>query len=354
MTNFTEKGPTVLDNSVEHLLNEYRARQFWERRQYVEAMAEAAQAADSARGSGDQQGYWRMSLLKAECQMELGLMREFGTGAKNLLDDPAIAADPAMKARATALYSRALQCLGQIGESLKVAKEAAAIELAESGDGSGHFDTYQALVASLADSGKLHEAWDVAQSMLRLITSETPRETAGLVYWAVGNVAFLMEMEDEGTKWHDEAAICLSPSNDVYLWAQFNKASAHVRISAKLLGPATLECIERAELAISVSGGSPMDELEIALVRTHWQLLNGEVDEPLQRLSEVLREREILVAPILAEAEQLMAMALFGAGRIDEALVAAQSSEKMFMDEGAARMAGLSREVIDRIDALNS
>ncbi|MDK1360221.1 hypothetical protein QNO00_08065 [Arthrobacter sp. zg-Y1219] len=343
-----------MDNSVEHLLNEYRARQFWERREYRKALAEAAAAADSARGNGDEQGYWRMSLLKAECQVELGLMQEFATGAKNLIEDPKIADDPITKARATALYARALQCLGQVGESLKVAKEAAAIELAECGSPSGHFDTHQALVASLADSGKMEEAWEVAQSMLLLITSETPRETAGLAYWAVGNVAFLMQKGDEGAKWHAQAAICLSPSNDVYLWAQFNKASAHVRIWAHLLEPATLECIERAELAISVSGGSPMDELEIALVRAHWQLLNREVEDALQGLELVLKEREILVPSVLAEAEQLMAMALFELDRIDEALEAAQSSQKTFMDLGALRMAGQSREVIDRIDARNS
>lgn len=343
-----------MDNSVEHLLSEYRARQFWERREYLEALAEAGEAADNARYNDDQQGYWRMSLLKAECQMELGLMADFAEDAKKLLEDPRIADDPTTKARATALYSRALQCLGRVGESLEAAKAAAAIELVESGQGYGHFDTHHALVASLADSGKLDEAWDVAQSMLRLVTSETPRETAGLAYWAVGNVAFLREDGVEGTKWHDHAAVCLSPSNDVYLWAQFNKASAHMRIWANLLQPATLECIERAELAISVSGGSPMDELEIALVRAHWQLLNGEVEESLLRLGEVLQQREILVPPILAEAEQLTAMALFEAGRTEEALLAAQSSEKMFMDQGAVRMAGMSRNVIDRIGPGNS
>ncbi|MBP3037132.1 hypothetical protein J2M53_12850 [Arthrobacter sp. zg-ZUI100] len=346
-----EKEPTVLDDSVEYLLNEYRARQFWERRSYREAMAEAAEAALKAHDMGDSQGFWRMSLLKAECQVELGLMREFALEAKLLVEDEKIAGDPAIKARATALYARALQCLGQVGESLRVAKEAAAIELANSVEISSHFDTRHALIASLADSGRLVEAWDVAESLLDLVNEETPPEAAGLAYWSVGNVAFLMENNVEGAKWHDEAAIYLSPSNDVYLWAQFNKASAHVRLAANLMEPATLECIERAELAISVSGGSPMDEMELALVRSHWLLLTGEYAESLQRLEEVLDDRDLLSPPILAEAEQLIAMALMELGRIDDALDSARRSEKMFIVLGATRMADVSRELIDKIES---
>ena len=348
-TAISTRRATVLESSVEYLLNEYRARQFWERREYRAAMAEAAEAALNARGNDDQQGFWRMSILKAECQLELGLLHDFATGARLLAEDPELASDLAMKARATALYARALHCLGQIGESLRVAKEAAAIEPSGVGATQGHFDTHHALIASLADSGNLSEAWDVAQDLLGKITAETTEEAAGLAYWAIGNVAFLMEENEKACSLHDRAALCLSPSNDVYLWAQFNKATAHMRLSANLLDSKTLECIERAELAISVSGGSPMDELEVGLVRAYWLLLTGDFTGSLHRLGEILDERELLSPPILAEAEQLLAMALYEVGRTNEALASAQRSEKMFVVLGATRMADRSREISEKI-----
>lgn len=340
-----------MNDSIEYMLHEYRARQLWDRREYRDAMAEAVDGAAKAQLCGDQEGYWRMSALTAQCQMELGLMREFVSGAKNLTNDPLIIADPTMKVRATTLYARALQCLGQVGESLAVAKEAAAIELSDSGDEQGYFDTYQALIASLAESGEFSEAWQVAQSMLRLVTAETPQETAGLAYWAIGNVAFLLERNSEGSMWHDRAALCLSPSNDVNLWAQFNKASAHVRIQANLLEVATLECIERAELAISVSGGSPIDELQIALVRSNWLLRTGEPEESLGRLAQILKGGNSLPHQIHAEAEQLLALALFELGRKGEALESAKNSESLFNELGATRMADVSRELIDKIES---
>ena len=333
------------------MLNEYHALQLWERREYREAIAEAAEAATKARGEGDKQGFWRMSLLKAECQVELGLMAEFAEGARLLADDPEIVADPTLRVRATTLYSRALQCQGQVGEALAMAKEAAAIELSGSVDSVNYFETHHALIASLAESGKLPEAWDVAQSLLKLIGPETPQQTAGLAYWAVGNVAFLTDRNAEGAKWHDQAALSLSPSNDVNLWAQFNKASAHVRIQSGLLEPATLECIERAELAFSVSGGSPTDELETELVRSNWLLLTGEPEESTRRLEALLAGPVLLPDSIIAQCEQLMALALYELGRKGEALAAAQRSEKIFVALGAIRMADLSREVIDKIEA---
>ena len=345
------EGPSVLDDSVEYMINEYRARHFWERREYRAAMDEAAEAAGKAHGNGDEQAYWRMSLLMAECQLELGLIQEFATSAKVLAEDPTIRKNPTMEARAKAVHARALQCLGLVGEALAVAKEAAAIELSESGDGQSHFDTHHALIASLAETGKLEEAWEMGQSMLKLVNPQTPQETAGLAYWAIGNVAFLMENNIEGSMWHDRAAVCLSPTNDVNLWALFNKASAHVRIQANLVEPATLECIERAELAISVTGGSPVDELEISLVRSNWLLLTGQPQESLQRLEGILIQRDLLPTHILAETEQLMASAFFELGRFDEALSSALHSEKTFTVLGAFRRADLSRKIIDNIEA---
>lgn len=343
----------LLGDSVEYMISEYRARKSWERREYQEALEEAAKAAGQANSSGDREGYWRMSLLVAECQQELGLIKDFAASAKLLAEDGFINKAPAMQARALAIHARALQYMGEIGESLAVAKEAAAIQIPEDNLGIGRFDTHHALITSLAETAQLEEAWEVALSMLTLITPQTDDQTAGQAYWAVGNVAFMMEKNEEGRRYHDLAATKLTPSNDVNLWALFNKASAIVRIEANLLDASTLECIERAELAMSVTGGSPADELEVNLVRAHWLVLTGEAEESLRKTEQILVKPELLPRILMAETEHVHALALLSLGRNADALVSAARSEETFLDLGATRKAEQSRELIDTIEARN-
>ena len=342
-----------LDNSLEYMINEYSARQFWERREYKQAMEQAAVAAEKALGSGNKSAYWRTSLLMAECQLEMGLIQDFATSARHLAEDSSIREDPAMEARAKALHARALQALGLVGEALTVAQEAASIEVA---NGDGHhnqFDTHHALVASLAESGDLEAAWEAAEAMESQIAPLTSPETAGQAHWAIGNVAFLMEKSVLGLHHHEIAAGLLSPSNDVNLWALFNKASAHMRIQAGLLEPSTLVCIERAELAISVTGGSPIDELEIGLVRAHWLLLTGQADESVERLRTILDQRDLLPAHTLAETEYVLALALYKLSQYEEALKIARHCETTFIVLGAGRRAEEAQELIDNIESRN-
>ncbi|MET4059072.1 tetratricopeptide (TPR) repeat protein [Arthrobacter sp. UYP6] len=342
-----------MENSLDYMINEYSARQFWERREYKDAMEQAAVAAEKALGTGDKTAYLRTSLLMAECQLEMGLIQEFAISARQLAEDSSIRSDPAMEARAKALYARALHALGLVGEALSVAQEAAAIDVQEGSPEQSHFDTHHALVASLAECGDLPGAWVAAKAMEGLITPHTPAKIAGLAHWAIGNVAFLMDERGLGVKHHDLASEMLSPSNDVNLWALFNKGSAHVRLDAGLLEPSTLVCIERAELAISVTGGSPIDELEIALARAHWLLLTGEPQESVDRLSHILEQRDLLPTHTLAETEYLLALALFELRRYEDALQAVQHSEKTFIILGAGRKAENAHVLIDSIEALN-
>lgn len=341
-----------MDNSLDYMIDEYAARQFWDRREYKEAMNQAAAAAEKALGRGDKSAYWRTSLLMAECQLEMGLIQDFATSARRLAEDPSIREVPTMEARAKALHARALHALGLVGEALRVAQEAAAIELLDETSDSSHFDTHHALIASLAESGDLEQAWKTALSMEAMITSDTPVQTAGQAYWAIGNVAFLMEDSVLGLYHHEMAAGRLSPSNDVNLWALFNKASAHMRIQAGLIEPSTLVCIERAELAISVTGGSPIDELEIALVRAHWLLLSGDAEDSVKRLRSILEQRELLPSHTLAETEYILALALFELKVYDEALKTARHCEAIFTVLGAGRRAEEASHLVDNIEAL--
>lgn len=339
-----------MDNSVDQILNEYRARQHWERREYKAALEHAAAAAEKALTRVDISGYWRMSLLLAECQLELGQMQEFAASAKELTQNPSVQADPRMLARAKALYSRALGFLGQVGESLALAQEVAVLGGAGSEDGLGEFEMLHSLVAALAESEQIAEAWVYAQEMAELAGEETDQETAGKAYWAVGNVAFLADDPENGVHYHSLAAENLAPGNDVNTWALFNKGSALVRLAAGIADTDTLECIERAELANSVTGGSAFQELEISMARAHWLLLNGKAEESAERLENILEHRDLLPEHSLAEVEYVAALAMHALGRNDEALEAAAHSEKVFIIHGSRRMASEAKRVIDSIN----
>ncbi|MCC9198044.1 hypothetical protein QNO08_04860 [Arthrobacter sp. zg-Y820] len=339
-----------MDNSVDQILNEYRARQHWERREYKAAQEYAAVAAEKALVKSDSIGYWRMSLLLAECQLELGDMQEFAASAKELSEHPAVQGDRRMLARTKALYSRALQILGQVGESLVLAQEVAALGGAGTDDGIGEIEMLHSLVAALAESGQEDEAWTYAQEMAKLAHEESDQETAGKAYWAVGNVAFLADDPENGAYYHSLAAENLAPGNDVNTWAQFNKGSALVRLAAGIADSETLECIERAELANSVTGGSAFQELEISMARAHWLLLTGKAEESAERLGEILEHRDLLPEHSLAEVEYVAALALRELGRNDEALEAAAHSEKVFIIHGSRRMASEAKRVIESIN----
>lgn len=339
-----------MDNAVDQILNEYRARQHWERRDYKAALEYASAAAEKALTKEDAGGYWRMSLLLAECQLELGRMQDFAASAKELAEHPAIQTDRRMLARAKALYSRALGMLGQVGESLVLAQDVAALGGGDTEDGIGEIEMLHSLVAALAESDEVAEAWKYALEMAELAAEESDPEAAGKAYWAVGNVAFLADNLEAGVHYHSLAAEKLAPGNDVNTWALFNKGSALVRLAAGIADMETLECIERAELANSVTGGSPFQELEISMARAHWLLLTGKAEESASRLDKILEHRDLLPDHTLAEVEYVAALALRDLGRNDEALAAASHSEKVFIVHGSHRMASEARQVIESIN----
>ncbi|MCC3269678.1 hypothetical protein MUG94_05060 [Arthrobacter gengyunqii] len=338
-----------MDDSVDQILSEYKALQHWERREYKAALEHAAAAAEKALTKADTIGYLRMALLLAECQLELGQMQEFAASAKELSEHPALQDDARILVRAKVLYSRALEALGHISEALALAEEAAAMNVAPTLDPVAKLGMLHGLVAALTESSREVEAWKYAKEMALLAAEQDDQEVAGKAYWAVGIVAFLLNDAENGIYYHRLAADNLAPGNDVNTWAMFNKSSALARLSAGIVEPETLACIERAELAMSVTGVSPLQELEISIARAHWLLLAGGADESVARLQRILEQRELLPEHTLAEVEYVAALALHELGRNDEALVAAVHSEKVFIGHGSRRRALEARSVIDSI-----
>ncbi len=333
--------------SDDFILNEYKARQSWERRDYSSAMISARAAANVAHTRGDEVGWWRMTFLYGECQLELGQMDGCADTARLLAEHPLSGDDPERGVKAKALMSLGLQGMGQLPEALAVARDAALDSPVTEQGGRGKLEAQQALVAVLGESGNLEDAWQEALLLASMISSDTALEKAGKAYWSIGNAAFLIGRNREATHYHDLAASCLSPSNDVSLWALFNKASAFMRLTANLVEPETLQCIERAEMALSITGGTAQDELDVALIRAYWCYLTGEVKEARRRMSELLAEASSMAPHSEGEARFLYARIVADQGHHAEAAEYAEASAELFDAAGAAARALQSRKFME-------
>lgn len=342
-----------LETSADSILSEYKARQLWDRRDYSAAIEQAGKAVSLALEANDTAAFWRMSLLVAECQMELGSVADFAATAEMLVKHPMVTTHPLLKKRAKVLQSHASLGQGQMAEALSVAREAAASVLSDEDGAFSRSQVQFALIAALAESGDLADAWLECQVLDEMVFDDTDLKTAGKAYWAIGNVAFLMDKSEEGARYHDRAAECLSPSNDVSLWALFNKASAYVRLTAGLTEPSTLECIERAELAISVTGGTKTDELEVVMARIHWMILTGQEEDAGRKLEEMRVQENGLPSEIAAEMDYLLGLSLYRLNRPCEALEVAKRAQSAYRESGAGRREVESAELVEMIEALN-
>lgn len=329
------------------ILNEYKARQLWEQREYAAAMDHTRRGAETAASRSDDAGWWRMTYLLAECQRELGLIDDYVETARLLEGHSITLQEPELAAKAKALKSAGLRSLGQLPEALEIAREAA-LDFPETGYGSkGKLEAQQVLMAVLAESGHLEAAWHESVVLADMIDQGTAPDKAGRAYWSIGNVAFLLGRNNEATHYHRLAADSLSVSNDVSLWALFNKASAFMRLTANLVEPETLQCIERAEMAISISGGNLQDELDITIIRAHWRYLTGEVSPAREQMAEVM-ERAGSLSPLSeGDARLLYARILFDDGAVEEAAQQACASAELFDAAGAVTRADLARKFLE-------
>ena len=336
------------------ILNEYKARQLWEQRDYTAAMERTRKAAETAALKGDDAGWWRMTYLLAECQRELGLIDDCVVSARTLAEHSLTKQEPELGAKANALRSAGLRSIGKLPEALEIAREAA-LDFPESGYGSiGKLEAQQVLVAVLAESGSMDDAWHEAELLATMVDSDTSSEKAGKAYWSIGNVAFLLDRISEATHYHDLAATCLSPSNDLSLWALFNKASAFMRLTANLVAPETLQCIERAEMAISISGGSPQDELDISVIRAHWDYLSGEVSGARKQMVRVMEQSGSMSPLDEGDARLLYARILDEDGDRAEALFQAGTSVELFDKVGSVTRAEQAKTFLREISQLDS
>lgn len=334
----------------ERVLLELRAHASWNQRDYDNAHRLADEAAVLALKLDDANAWWNMTFLRAECLRKLGLMRESAEISQKLERHALTLQSSALTARVATNMSFALQGCGDLVEAVVAAKHAVAAAETNVDQQEFRIEAENALIAALADSDQLDEAWVECLTLAALLQGNPGSQTYGMSYWAIGNVAFLMDQPEEGTKYHRLAAENLSPTNDLELWAKFNRASAEIRLAAGVVQPETLECIDRAELAISIVGASERDKVELALTRAHWLVLTGQFDAAADRLRFVISKDKLLATHTAAEAHLLLGRALKAKKAEPEAVHNLEASEQLFSQAGAPGKAESARELIDDIE----
>jgi hypothetical protein len=116
--------------------------------------------------------------------------------------------------------------------------------------------------------------------------------------------------------------------------------------------PATLEAIERSELAHSVVGATRTEALEVSLLRARWLYLNGDMPAALALLESIGSEREALATHIAGDTALLLGKVLKAQGRMEDALAAFNEAKSMFTDAGATERISQAMESIVEIESL--
>jgi hypothetical protein len=265
---------------------ELKAHEHRSNHAFAEAAGSAEQAAEIALRDGDFTSWWNMTFLRAENLLDAGRFDDCTDLAACLLTDAFGAPDTHDEARTHILLAKARQGAGLLELAAQSARAAADLTAGES-DVETNIKARQALIATLADGGRLEEAWAESEGLAAVISDDVDDQLAGKAYWVIGNVAFLCGRVQDGLRYHELAAATFSPTKNLDVWAKFNKASAAMRLAANVADADTLRCIERAELATDVIGGSESDLLLLRRNRAHWSYLAGDASSAVAILEDI-------------------------------------------------------------------
>jgi tetratricopeptide (TPR) repeat protein len=291
--------------------------------------------------------WWNMTFLKAENLLDAEEFETCAALASDLVGGPHATTERHAKAGAYILVAKAWQGAGLLEQAADAAR--AAVELASDDDVEINVKARQALIAALADSGRLDEAWTECLGLAEAVSAEVDDQLIGKVYWVIGNVAFLCSKVREGLQYHELAAATFSPARNLDVWAKFNKASAAMRLAADIADADTLRCIERAELATDVIGGSANDYLLMKLNRAHWNFLAGEANAAIELLEQISVDLETPSPQILGEAFLLLGRSHAALGNPAEARKHLLEAADHFGKAGAPQRAGQALEFLNDV-----
>ena len=329
--------------SATYAAAELRARESWDSHDFDEAARWARDAAEIALNDGHAEAWWNMTFLHAECLLAAG---EFAASAEigSALVAPG-STTPQFQAQAHILRAKAYQGAGLLDAAAAEARAAATL-VPDEADIELSVTAGLALISALGDSGKLDEAWTESLSLANVISAEVDEQLLGKAYWVIGNVAFLCGKVTEGLHYHNLAAETFSPTRNLDVWAKFNKASAAMRLAADVSDADTLRCIERAELATDVIGGSANDYLLLKLNRGHWSFLAGDHAAAVDLLESIFAEAERPSPQILGEAGLLLGRANAARGDLEAAQEHLLKAAEHFEMAGAPQRADQAREYL--------
>ena len=185
--------------------------------------------------------------------------------------------------------------------------------------------------------------------MADIISGEVDDQIVGKAYWVIGNVAFLCSKVAEGLHYHELAAATFSPARNLTVWAKFNKASAAMRLAADIADADTLRCIERAELATDVIGGTEEDHILLKLNRGHWNFLAGDQKSAVDTLEDIFPVPEKTSPQILGEAYLLLGRSHAALGNGAEARKHLLEAADHFEKAGAPQRAEQALEFLKDI-----
>lgn len=323
---------------------ELKAREYRSNHAFSEAASSAEQAAEIALREGDGTSWWKMTFLQAENLLDADRFEDCATLAFGLLTDALGENDAHDLARAHILLAKARQGSGLLESAAAEARTAVELTINEA-DVDVNVRARQALIAALADSGKLDDAWLESKGLAAVVSDEVDEQLAGKAFWVIGNVAFLCGNVEEGLRYHELAASTFSPARDLDVWAKFNKASAAMRLAANVADPDTLRCIERAELATAVIGGSDNDVLLLRRNRAHWSYLAGDADSAVSILEDI-RAAGTTTPQNMGDACLLLGKAYIATGDKTSARRALDEAAAHFESAGAPHRARQTRDFL--------
>jgi hypothetical protein len=286
-----------------------------------------------------------MTFFQAQNLLDAGTFEDCADLARKLLPGLPEKNERGLHARARILLAKALQGAGLLEEAADAARTAAEL-MADDPDVETYVLARQALIAALADSGELEAAWTESLILAEVASAEVDEQLLGKSYWVVGNVAFLCGKVHEGLYFHELAATTFSPARNLDIWARFNKASAAMRLAADVGDAATLRCIERAELATDVIGGSANDYSLLKLNRAHWNLLAGDPLAAIAALEELRSPDDSLAPQRIGEACLLLGRAHAAVGNNEAARAHLLEAADHFETAGAQQRADQAREFL--------
>ena len=185
---------------------ELQARELRSSHDFREAANAAQMAADIADAEGDASSWWHMTLFRAESLIAAGEIEACAELAGTLIAEPRDG-NRQLQAQVHILLALTRRGMGLLEEAADEARIAADLMVDED-DVEIAVKARQALIAALADSGRLDEAWAESLIMADIISGEVDDQLVGKAYWVIGNVAFLCSKVAEGLalsrtrRWH--------------------------------------------------------------------------------------------------------------------------------------------------------